>query len=300
LNFAFARAATIGGGGFGGGSGSGNELMIGNIVSDEYGTVCGGGSNTAGDDTTPATAEAFATVAGGFVNWAGGPYAIVGGGQRNSALGLDSTVGGGNGNSVTGPRSTVAGGYHNQASANAATVPGGADNVASGAYSFAAGAQAQATHVGSFVWSSNVATASWGDNTFTVRAPGGIRFYFDAGDGYCQLSGTNNWQCSAGSDRDTKTDVVSVSSGEVLERLSQVPIHTWAYRAVPGVRHIGPMAQDFSAAFGVGEDDKHINTLDADGVALAAIQGLYRLLQEKDRQIAALEARMAALEAEKR
>jgi hypothetical protein len=60
------------------------------------------------------------------------------------------------------------------------------------------------------------------------------------------------------------------------------------------------MAQDFCAAFGVGEDDTHINTVDADGLALAAIQGLYHLVQEKDARITALEARLAALEAEKR
>jgi len=56
------------------------------------------------------------------------------------------------------------------------------------------------------------------------------------------------------------------------------------------------MAQDFHAVFGVGEDDRHISTIDADGVALAAIQGLYQLMQEKDAQIAALEARIAVLE----
>jgi hypothetical protein len=63
-----------------------------------------------------------------------------------------------------------------------------------------------------------------------------------------------------------------------------------------GVRHIGPVAQDFHAAFNVGADDKHIATVDADGVALAAIQGLHALLKEKDTRIASLEERLAALE----
>jgi len=57
------------------------------------------------------------------------------------------------------------------------------------------------------------------------------------------------------------------------------------------------MAQDFYAAFGVGEDDKHISTVDADGVALAAIQGLYQLVREKDAQITAQQEQIAALEA---
>ena len=50
------------------------------------------------------------------------------------------------------------------------------------------------------------------------------------------------------------------------------------------------------AAFGLGEDDKHISTVDADGVALAAIQALYKLVLEKDRKIQELEARLRALE----
>jgi len=42
-----------------------------------------------------------------------------------------------------------------------------------------------------------------------------------------------------------------------------------------GVRHVGPMAQDFYVAFGVGADDKHITSIDEDGVALAAIKALH-------------------------
>ena len=66
--------------------------------------------------------------------------------------------------------------------------------------------------------------------------------------------------------------------------------------ADPSNKHIGPMAQDFHAAFELGTDDKTINTSDAQGVALAAIQGLYQLLQEKDAEIADLEARLAVVE----
>ncbi len=61
-------------------------------------------------------------------------------------------------------------------------------------------------------------------------------------------------------------------------------------------RHIGPMAQDFHAAFGVGEDDRYISTVDASGVALAAIQGLSQILQDKDAEIHELNARLSSLE----
>jgi hypothetical protein len=53
------------------------------------------------------------------------------------------------------------------------------------------------------------------------------------------------------------------------------------------------MAQDFYAAFEVGEDDRHITSVDADGVALASIQALYALNQELRRQ---LESQRAEIE----
>jgi hypothetical protein len=75
-----------------------------------------------------------------------------------------------------------------------------------------------------------------------------------------------------------------------------MPIATWNYRSEePDTRHLGPTGQDFYAAFGLGDSDKAISTLDADGVALTAIQGLYELVQEKDGQIAALEAEVSTL-----
>ncbi|HEY0548440.1 MAG TPA: hypothetical protein VGF13_02495 [Verrucomicrobiae bacterium] len=52
--------------------------------------------------------------------------------------------------------------------------------------------------------------------------------------------------------------------------------------AFKSVRHIGPMAQDFRSAFAVGENDRTITTVDADGVALAAIQGLNQKVEEEN------------------
>lgn len=273
-----ARYATVGGGGY-------------NTASDYYATVGGGAGNTASGEA--------ATVGGGRLNTAGGLYAIVGGGYANTANGSYAIVGGGYSNEATEASTTVGGGWNNTASANAATVPGGADNIASGAYSFAAGAHAQATHAGSFVWSSAEAASSWGNNTFTVRSHGGARFYTAPGTGTgVQLaSGGGSW--SSLSDRAAKENFAPVDGRDVLDRLAAIPIQTWNYRSQdPAIRHIGPVAQDFYAAFGVGEDDTHISTVDADGVALAAIQGLYQLSQEQDARIAELEGRVAALEAE--
>ena len=82
----------------------------------------------------------------------------------------------------------------------------------------------------------------------------------------------------------------------MLELVARLPITSWAFKEEPKQRHIGPMAQDFHAAFGLsGADDKHINLSDAAGVSLAAIQELNKRLQEKDARIAALEGQLKSM-----
>ncbi len=93
------------------------------------------------------------------------------------------------------------------------------------------------------------------------------------------------------SDRTIKQDFDTVDTREILNRLVAMPMSSWSYTFQdPSVRHIGPMAQDFAAAFGVGDSDKKIDMVDANGVSIAAIQALYGLVQERDEQIAALRA----------
>jgi hypothetical protein len=109
--------------------------------------------------------------------------------------------------------------------------------------------------------------------------------------------GSGSW--SSLSDKNAKENYAEVDGYTLLARLAAIPIRTWHYRAQePSIRHLGPTAQDFHAAFGLGEDDKHISTVDADGVALAAIQALYRLTQEKDEQFQAHREQIEALQAE--
>lgn len=90
------------------------------------------------------------------------------------------------------------------------------------------------------------------------------------------------------SDRNTKEHFKSVSARDVLDKVVGLPISEWNFKTAPGEAHIGPMAQDFYAAFGTGTDDKHIATVDADGVALAAIQGLNQKLEEQKAENAKL------------
>jgi hypothetical protein len=100
------------------------------------------------------------------------------------------------------------------------------------------------------------------------------------------------------SDLNVKANINAVSGQEVLARLAELPIATWNFSAEDAaVRHMGPMAQDFYAAFELGLDERHIAAVDVNGVALAAIQGLHQLLQERDAQIAELQQQNADLEA---
>ncbi len=97
------------------------------------------------------------------------------------------------------------------------------------------------------------------------------------------------------SDRNAKENFKPVDPRAVLDKVVGLPLSEWNYKADTASRHVGPMAQDFYAAFGVGPDDKHIATVDADGVALAAIQGLNQKVDEKESRIAELEKTVAEL-----
>jgi len=123
-------------------------------------------------------------------------------------------------------------------------------------------------------------------NEFAVRATGGVRFVTGVDTngvpvaGVSLPAGSGSW--SSLSDRDAKELFKTANAREILERVAALPIQTWNYKSQEvSVRHIGPTAQDFAAAFNVGEDDRHIATVDEGGVALAAIQGLNQKLADK-------------------
>lgn len=112
----------------------------------------------------------------------------------------------------------------------------------------------------------------------------------------------------SGSDRNVKENFQAIDAEEVLAKVAAMPITRWAYKADPSAEHIGPVAQDFRAAFGLGSDDKSIAMVDGDGVALAAIQGLnrkvdqeknglWRMVKQQQGQIEALQAALAGLNA---
>jgi hypothetical protein len=286
------------------------------VITDSYAFIGGGSNNRAGNANGDVDDAAFATVVGGNGNVAerlafvGGGYAntagdsaVVGGGQDNQATGYQSTVAGGQNNDATAYGGSVGGGRFNTATGTMATVPGGYWNEASGGYSFAAGRRAKAPGDGCFVWgdSTDADVTCAGANRFVARATGGVYFYTGLGPttGVSLLAGDSTWNSL--SDRAAKANIEPVDGVEILERLDAVPVSTWNYSTTsPKLRHIGPMAQDFHAAFGVGGDPRYIATVDAQGVALAAIQGLHTLVRAKDAELAALRREMDELRAEVR
>jgi len=296
-----------------------NVIVVGN-----WATIGGGAQNLANAD--------FATVAGGQANVARGTNATVGGGFGNSALSANATVAGGTGNTAKATNATVGGGTNNQALGPGGTIGGGAANALSaiaegctigggtgnsifgdygtipGGYlnratnfSLAAGFSAYATNTQSFVWSgASGGAVSTNTNSFTVRAPGGSRFISTAtGDtGVILVAGGTSWAVL--SDSNAKTDIEPVNTREVLQKVAALPVTSWHYKHDLKRRYIGPMAQDFHAAFGLGSDDKTITTLDTDGVTLAAIKGLVEELKERDAEIAGLKARNSQIEGQLR
>ncbi len=293
--------ATIGGGG---------SDSHANLITDDYGTVGGGLWNQAGDGAGSTGDHPYATVGGGVSNTASGSHATIAGGGGNTASGKYATVAGGAGNEASGQDAAVGGGWANYATGASATVPGGVANIAAGTCGFAAGMNAHANHDGAFVWGDYDvlnSVSSTDANQFIVRASGGIWLGTTSSpsipSGYFLNTSTGAYLTSGGtwtnsSDRNAKENLAPVDVHAVLARLAAMPISTWSYKAEDAsVRHMGPMAQDFYAAFGLGDSDTSIGTIDADGVALAAIQGLYAQNQALQAENAALRAQMAGIEA---
>jgi hypothetical protein len=97
------------------------------------------------------------------------------------------------------------------------------------------------------------------------------------------------------SSRELKTAFESLDTREVLSKLSEIPVTSWTYKSDPVARrHYGLIAEDFQAAFGLG-DGKSISTVDAQGVAMAAIQGLHDMVLERDSQIEELRSEIEEL-----
>lgn len=246
----------------------------------------------------------YATIGGGGTNVIAANAGTIGGGYNNiiHTNANNTTIAGGFRNAIQNGahNGAIGGGYYNIIGTNAqhATIPGGFGNTAGGSLSFAGGFGSQAMHDGTFMWSDSTFSGlrSWAANLFVVRASGGVHFFSNSGATVGTYMPAGGMGFSPTSDRNVKENFSEVDSRAILEKLVRLQVTEWNLISQPtNIRHIGPMAQDFKAAFGVGEDDRHISTTDADGVALAAIQGLYQMLNEKDLKLSKLEKEVAEL-----
>jgi hypothetical protein len=282
-NIASGLAASIGGG-------FDNEVLLA-----DYGTIAGGGRSVVGHpNTRNRVFDNYGTIGGGGNNQAGSD-------DGDPANATYATISGGRHNTASAVYATVNGGYFNTASKKYATVPGGYYNTAAGDYSFAAGRRAKANNPGCFVWadSSNIDVTCDVDNRWVAQATGGVLFFSDYRlmYGVYLPPGGNSWLAS--SDRANKENFSPVDGQAILRQVAAMPVHEYNLKSQDdSVRHIGPVAQDFNAVFGYGESDTAINMEDADGVALAAIQGLYQLVQEQADYIERLETQIADLRTE--
>ncbi len=241
------------------------------------------------------TAIGLNTLAGGQSSTAMGAYTHATGavstamGSNTQATGHASTAMG-SGTLAGGDSSTAMG--NNAQAAGSSAIAAGSSVFADADNSIAMGSKVgSGGKKGSFIFgdaSRTTGIVNDKDNQFKVVADGGIVLTLSAdGSNNATLNhGDSAWNIT--SDRNTKTALLPVDPREVLKKVVEIPLNTWRYKTQDAdYRHMGPMAQDFYAAFHLGPSDKSISTVDADGVALAAIQGLNVLLAEKDAKTAA-------------
>jgi hypothetical protein len=242
-------------------------------------------------------------------------------GNYSVAIGENVRASGDNGVAL-GVRSTAA---------NVSSVAIGEDNTASGAASVALGYHAHTNaRQGSFVFSDRASadsTRASNAHQATFRVSCGFRIFTSSNQstgvafggasvsnlgttcptehfgqsGTMIATSTGAYLSSGGtwtnaSDVNRKHRFASVAGEDVLARLRAMPISTWSYRVEDDhIRHLGPTAQNFRAAFGLGANETTIATVDADGVALAAAQALERRTATQAEEIRALREENAAL-----
>ncbi len=316
-----AAFAHVGGGAYNTANGSSSVIGGGqsNLVSSAGALISGGETNAIQTGATDATiggghhnviqiTALESSIAGGSFNsiLTNAQVAAIGGGTGNT-IGTNASaavIGGGYHNTLQNNAydSTIAGGYSNSISGPYAVIPGGDLNAAA-QNSFAAGHRAKANHSGAFVWADSTEAdfATTGTNQFLLRATGGVGIGLNQPTNKLHVAGgVSATAFVTTSDCNAKENFIAVSPREILDKVAALPISRWNYKTMHDGSHLGPTAQDFYAAFGLGGSDRTITTVDPDGVALAAIQGLNEKLADelkrRDAENAVLKQRLDALE----
>jgi flagellin-like hook-associated protein FlgL len=231
-------------------------------------------------------------------------FATIASGIYSTALGISTHASGG---------ASTAMGLETTASGFASTATG-SNTTASGNFSTAMGFRSSTnSHEGSFVYGdfsegiqsvTNINAVT--NNQFVVRAQ---HFWFGTNNNVIATPGrlletsTGAFLSSGGawtnsSDVALKNDFEDVSAEDVLGKIAAMPVRRWSYKAEdPSVRHFGPTAQDFRAAFGLGSAATSIATVDADGVSLLGIQALAKRTRDLQRAVGEVRAANTQLRA---
>ncbi|MBN1213387.1 MAG: tail fiber domain-containing protein [candidate division Zixibacteria bacterium] len=300
-----------------------------NYTSSAYGTIGGGYNNLADDNYTSITGgrnniagAEYSTVTGGYGNEANDLYAFVGGGENNEANARHTTVCGGESNIASAWYSTVCGGWKNISGDLYATISGGYNNVIGGhfsvipcgrsinignnaSYSMAFGDSVVVTDSFRVILFEGTRSGRLGvnrdDDDGSVSYPIHVGTSTSNGNG-AHLTAGGTW--TNGSSRAFKENFRDLDGREVLRLINEMPIQSWTYKDTDE-KHIGPVAEDFQAAFDIGtvdengwRENKYLAASDVAGVALIGVKELYSIVQQIEIQsskIEKLEAELARI-----
>lgn len=249
-------------------------------------------------------AQGNESVALGYQSVAGGQAAVASGLRANAsgvtslAHGFRATASGANSVAIGGDSALQVG----VRATGAQAIAMGTNLDADGDGSVVLGTNAVATGAasGTFIYADRSTSAPLnivGPNLFMVRAAGGAYFYSNAGTstGVRLAAGASAW--SSLSDANSKERYEDFDDDALIQKLAAMPVRTWSYKAQDAsIRHAGPTAQDFYAAFGLGEDPLRISTIDADGIALAGVRALVLKQRALENELEQLRGRLLGLE----
>jgi hypothetical protein len=132
------------------------------------------------------------------------------------------------------------------------------------------------------------------DSFVIIKNGTGVTEFSLDGGGNMTIAGT----LTENSSREFKTDLTRLDAHDILAKAYNLPLFEWSYKSNIDTRHFGPMAEDFSATFGLGKSDKGLAPRDVAAVALGAVQGLYDVVQENEVADSDQQAKIARLEQE--
>lgn len=261
------------------GGGTQNLIQVPTNINFGYSSILGGFNNEI-------QGASFSALAGGAGNHIGAnaDYTFVGSGLNNRAMAHYTFIGTGS---------------NNRATADYTFIGSGINNTANGAHAVNLGSYTNNnSNGGCFIFGDNstaVATNNTAANQFMVRAAGGTIFYSNAAltSGVQLAAGGGAWATI--SDINKKENFQKVVGEEVLSKIATMDIQEWNYITQEDkIRHLGPTAQDFHAAFGLGESDTTITTVDIDGINLLAVQTLEKRTQELKNQNTTLQIQLSS------